>query len=168
MRKLLQITGVALLAGSWAAVAGATPPSITTMTFVEILEIADCGKYHVLWERETKLTEKVWSDHDGNATRITTKLQLIAGEIYNDVYPGISISQRKNGVGEIVILDENLAAGEIHASGPAFRLTIPGIGHVLMNAGTFKRDEEGDMVLDGLSALAERETARALCEALAP
>ena len=62
----------------------------------------------------------------------------------------------------------DLTTGDEHWSGALFRLTIPGIGHVLLDMGTWFWDASAEtLVHHGPSyALAEGETGLALCEAL--
>ena len=157
-----------MLAAAWAPTAGAKPPSINTFTVVDDFEIVQCGSYNVRTNADTKITEQFWFDEDGNPIRLRLKLRVTRSEYYNDVNPDISISQGANGVGENISADIDLVTGAEHWSGNGFRLTIPGIGRVIWDTGTFKLDEDGNPVFHGISLLADGETGLALCEALAP
>ena len=169
MRRIKKIAGTVILAGAWAAIAGATPPSKTTFVIVDDFLIVECGDYNVRTNADSKITQTLWFDDDENPIRVQVKIKVTRSEYYNDVDPAISISQGANGVGENVTIDIDLVTGAQHDSGAAFRLTIPGIGHVLMSTETFKFDEDGNIVIHGHDfALAEGETGLALCEALAP
>ena len=167
MRRLLRVSGVFLLVSVMAAAAGATPPSISVFTVVDDFEIVQCGDYNVRTNADARVTEKVWFDGNGDAVRVQVKIQVTRSEYYNDVNPDISISQGAKGAGENVTGDLDLVTGEEHWSGNAFRLTVPGIGRVIWDTGTFKLDEDGNPVFHGISMLADGETGLALCEALA-
>jgi len=168
MKKILQIGGIALLAVAWAPTAGANPPSISTITVVDDVEIVQCGGYNVRTNADTKITEKTWFDGDGNPVRVQVQLRVTRSEYYNDIYPEISVSQGAKGIGENITGNFDLVTGAEHWTGNGFRLTIPGIGRVIWDVGTFKLDEDGNAVFHGQSFLAEGKTGLALCEVLAP
>ncbi len=169
MNKIVKIGSCTLIAAIWMAAASAAPPFITT-TFVGFdFPVVECDGY-VVWTRgDEKDTEKLFFDQNGVPVRFQLKIQILASEYYNGSDPAISISQGVNGVGENVTINVDLVTGEQHNSGAAFRLTIPGIGHVLMLVGNTEIDSMGNVVHHGLNfVLAEGETGPALCEALAP
>ena len=168
MRRILQMSGIALLAAAWASTAGAKPPSINTFTVVDDFEIIQCGDYNVRTNADTKITEKTWFDGAGNPVRLQVQLKVTRSEYYNDVYPEISASQGANGVGENISIHFDFVTGAEHWTGNGFRLTIPGIGRVIWDVGTYKLDEDGNGVFHGQSFFAEGDTGLALCEALAP
>ena len=168
MKKLLQTGGIALLMLAWAAAAGATPPSTNVFTVVDDFEIVGCGDYNVRTNADTRISETTWFDGEGNPIRFKVQIKIMRSEYYNDENPELSISQGKNGVGENVTGRFDLITGAEHWTGNGFRLTIPGIGRVIWDVGSFKLDEDGNAVFHGKSFLADGKTGLALCEALAP
>ena len=146
----------------------ADKPDITrTIVDFDFL-IVDCGDFEV-WTKGSELdTEKWWFDETGEAVRYKLKAQITESIYYNNMDPDKNISQGKNGVGEGFSFLWDLTTGDQHWSGALFRITIPGVGHVLLDAGTWKYDaSEDNFVHHGPDyALAEGETGLALCEAL--
>ncbi|KPK52612.1 MAG: hypothetical protein AMS22_08785, partial [Thiotrichales bacterium SG8_50] len=72
---------------------------------------------------------------------------------------------------EVVGVDPDfgfLIFGDTHNSGAPFRLTLPGIGHVLLDVGTWFYDASEDILIHKGPdfVIAEGDTAPALCEAL--
>ena len=130
--------------------------------------VVDCGEFEV-WTRGWEIdTEKWWFNEDGDAVRLQFSIHVKESEYYNAVDDTKFIVQGKNGVGENFTNNIDLTTGDQHWSGLQFRLTIPGVGHVLLDAGTWFWDEsEGMLIHHGPDyALAEGETGLALCEAL--
>ena len=130
--------------------------------------VVDCGSFEVWTSGWEKDTYKTWFDASGNAVRLQWSLKILEAKYYNSEEPDKFVTQGQNGVGENVTFNFDLTTGDMHNSGLGFRLTIPGIGHVLLNAGTWFWDEsEGALVHHGPDfVLAEGETGLALCEAL--
>jgi hypothetical protein len=130
--------------------------------------VVDCGTFEVWasgWERDT---EKWWYDEFGDPVRMQWSLKVTESEYYHKGEPDKFITQGNDGVGENWTFRIDFITGEQHNSGAGFRLTIPGIGHVLMDVGTlFWNPSTGTLVSHGQRfALAEGETGLALCEAL--
>jgi len=158
---LVAMTGLLFAAPSYA-----DEPEIIRGMVPFNFPIVDCDSFLVWtkgWERDTY---KLWSDEFG-PVRDQLKIQITESEYYNDMNPDNTISQGKNGVGENITINFDYTTGEEHNSGAAFRLTIPGIGHVLLDVGTWFFAADGTLVRHGPDfALAEGETGLALCEAL--
>ena len=168
-KKIFQSSAIALVAVLWAGVAGATPPMINTFNVVDDLEVIQCGTYSVRASGTYRVTEKVWFDEFDEPARVRVKIQVTDSTYYNDQDENISISQGMKGAGENMIIDIDLLAGEEHWSGNLFRLTIPGIGRVIWDVGTWKWVDENLVFFAGKGwVFAEGETGLALCEALAP
>jgi hypothetical protein len=130
--------------------------------------IVDCGSFQVRtsgWERDT---EKLWYNELGEPVMLHISISITEGQYYNNVEPDKFVVQGKKGVGENATIRINLITGDEHNTGGQFRLTIPGIGHVLLDAGTWFWDaSEEALIHHGPDfALAEGETGLALCEAL--
>ena len=151
-----------------AAPAYADKPDIFRNAVPFNFPVVDCGDFAVWtsgWEFDT---EKWWYDEFGAPVRLQFSIKITESEYYNGTEPSKFISQGKKGVGEHQSFNWDFTTGDQHWSGLPFRLTIPGIGHVLLDAGTWKWDEsEGMLIHHGPDfALAEGETGLALCEAL--
>ena len=168
MRKISTIFGAFLLTAAWAASVGATPPFFDTFVVEDDFDLVNCGAYDVNAAATLRITEKWSFDHDGEPIRPQVQLKVLESLFYNSTDESIFIRQGKNGVGENVSGSINFVTGAERWSGAEFRLTIPGIGHVLMEIGTWKWDEFGNFKRHGQSALAEGDTGPVLCEALAP
>jgi len=138
--------------------------------------IVECNDFEVWtrgWERDT---EKWWYDRTGMPVRLQVTINITESEYYNTSTDKF-VSQGKKGVGENIMIDYDIIGvdefgflifGDNHQAGAPFRLTIPGIGHVLLDAGTWFWDAAEQMLIHHGPdyALAEGETGLALCEAL--
>lgn len=125
------------------------------------LELVDCTDFVVRTKGWEKDTFKIYPD------RLVWKIQVTDSVYYNSADPEKFIQQGKNGIGEnqTYVFYNN---GDVKWAGAPFRITIPGIGHVLISTGNYYWDEsEQSWVRHGLFfVLAEGETGLALCEAL--
>jgi hypothetical protein len=169
MKKMLQVSAIFLIPLMWVSESVATPPIIDTFYVGDDIEVIQCGDYNVRASGTYRITEKVWFDDFGEPVRVRVKIQVIGSEYYNDTNEDISISQGMKGAGENMIIEVDLLTGEEHWSGNLFRLTIPGIGRVIWDVGTWKLDGEGNLIFFAGKGwvFAEGETGPALCEALA-
>ncbi len=163
--RSLILSAVAL---TWASVGLATPPEFVTFTLVDDLPITDCGDFAVWTLAPLKITEKTSFNKSGDAVRLQVHGNILESIYYNRGDPDIFVTQGKKGVGENFYVDIDLITGELHQSGGFFRLTLPGIGHVVMFMGTIKVDADGNFVFHGLDAFPEGDTEAALCAALSP
>ena len=160
---------IASIAGSlFAANAFAGKPDVFRYESDFNFPVVDCGTFEVWTSGIERDTEKWWYDELGDPVRLQFSINVLESEYYNNVEPEKFISQGATGVGENWTFRVDLVTGERHGSGAGFRLTIPGIGHVLMDVGTVFWDPSTEtLVRHGLDyAFAEGETALALCEAL--
>jgi hypothetical protein len=154
---------------AWTSVGLATPPEIVTFTIVDDFPVVDCGEFEVWTEAPTRITEKTFFNQSGQPVRLQVHGRVLESVYYNRSNPELFVSQGAKGVGEGFSNTFDLITGEItNSSGNFFRLTLPGIGHVLMSVGHFGFDADGNFVFHGLEALADGETGLALCEALSP
>ncbi|MDH3585867.1 MAG: hypothetical protein OEQ30_02160 [Gammaproteobacteria bacterium] len=141
--------------------------------------IVGCGDFEVWTSGLERDTLKLWFDADGNPVRLQVQILITESKYYNNLDPDNKfVSQGKNGVGENITLDLEVVGvdpdfgflifGDRHESGAPFRLTLPGIGHVLLHVGTWFYDASEDVLVHKGPdfVLAEGETAPALCEAL--
>jgi hypothetical protein len=150
----------------WASVGSATPTLIETFAVIDDFPITDCGDFQVRTESPTIITEKTFFNSSGDPVRFQASGRVTESIYYNSSDPSIFVTQGKNGVGENFFFMVDLNTGEIVNAGGFFRLTLPGIGHVVMQMGVAK--ENGEFVFHGLNAFPEGETAAALCDALTP
>ena len=143
----------------------ANGPEITREMNSFNFPVVDCDSFLVWtkgWERDTF---KWWYDEFGDPLRVQWKIQVTESEYYNGSDPDKSVSQGKNGVGENSTISIDFVNETQHDSGAAFRLTMPGIGHVFLSVGSWKWDDSG-FVHNGPTILVDGETGLALCEAL--
>ena len=141
--------------------------------------IVECDSFGVWTSGLERDTLKLWFDADGNPVRLQVHILITQSKYYNTLDPDNKfVTQGRNGVGENVTLDLEVVGvdpdvgflifGDRHESGAAFRLTLPGIGHVLLHVGTWFYDASEDVLVHKGPdfVIAEGETAPALCEAL--
>ena len=152
----------------WASVGLATPPFIETFTVIDDLFIAECVGFDVRTEAPTVITEKTFFNKSGEAIKFHASGRITESIYYNSTDKSIFVTQGANGVGENFLFKVNLITGEVVNAGGFFRLTLPGIGHVVMFMGVFKVDADGNPVFHGLDAFPEGDTLTALCDALSP
>ena len=144
------------------------------------LLIAECGAFDVHTSGIERDTYKLWFDKSGEPVRLQWHINVTESRYYNYSEPTKFITQGKKGVGEGQTYDFDLTNCDVagdpwsgsgcdeHFSGGAFRITIPGIGRVLWDAGTWFWDQsEGMLIHHGPAyVFAEGDTGLALCEAL--
>ena len=150
----------------WASVGLATPPLIETFAVIDDLFIVGCDGFDVRTEAPLILTEKTFFNSSGDPVTFQVSGRITESIYYNSSDPSIFVTQGKKGVGENFFFMVDLITGEIVNAGGFFRLTLPGIGHVVMAMGVALID--GGVVFHGLEAFPEGETAAALCDALTP
>jgi hypothetical protein len=160
---VLTMTGL-LLATSAYADKPVVSRSMTDFDF----EVVDCDSFQVWTKGFQKETEMLWFDEDDEPVRLKLTVHITESEYYNYQEPAKTVSQGKNGVGEGFIYTFDFITGDEHWSGNLFRITIPGVGHVLLDAGTWFYDASEDILVHHGPdyALAVGETGLALCEAL--
>ena len=166
--NLMLASLLVLLASASSALAA--PPDI--VRFSEPFEwgLVDCGDFIVYTRGMQHTTVKTFFDKHGVAIKAQIIVQVTEGEYYNSEDDTHSISQGVNGRGENATLIVDLATGEQTETGALFRLTIPGVGRVVMHVGKFVFDEDYNLLYQAGQDffLAEGDTGYALCEALAP
>ena len=167
-RLVTMAISAVVLATIFAMPAIAGKPNITKTMLDFDFPVVDCGDFQV-WTTGSELdTEKWWFDENGDPLRFKLSVHIKESIYYNNMYPDNFVSQGKNGVGEGFSYELDFTSGDEHWSGLLFRITIPGVGHVLLDAGTWKYDASEDVLVHHgpAYALAEGETGLALCEAL--
>ena len=158
----------------------AEKPSIFRETSNFDLLVAECGTFNVRTSGIERDTYKWSYDKSGDPVRFQWHINVTESRYYNSEDPTKFITQGKNGVGENQTYDFDLTNCDVagdpwsgngcdeHFSGGVFRITIPGIGRVLWDTGTWFWDQsEATMTHHGPAfVLAEGDTGLALCEAL--
>jgi hypothetical protein len=155
-----------------ASSAWASPPE----RFVDYVpfdfDVLDCDGYSVWtsgWERDTYT---LFFDKDGNETRLRTSIHITDAMWYNkpddsEAPPsGIYIQQGASGTGENFQIWENFVTGEFQGAGLPYRITLPRIGPLYLEAGRTSFD--GEWHITGVVIFPEDGTGSALCDALAP
>ena len=168
IRRTVLSAFAAMTALLLAAPSYAGKPDIFRSMFEFDLLVVECDGFEVWttgWERDT---EKWWYNEFDEPVRLQFSVNITESEYYNNTDPTKFVTQGKNGVGENFTNNIDLTTGDERWSGALFRLTIPGIGHVLLDMGTWFWDASAATVVHyGPDyALAEGETGLALCEAL--
>ena len=166
--NLMLASLLVLLASASSALAA--PPDI--VRFSEPFEwgLVDCGDFIVYTRGMQDTTVKTFFDENGDAFQAKIFVRITESEYYNSEDDTHSISQGVNGIGENATATVDLATGEEIDVGALFRLTIPGVGRVLMHVGKFLFDEDRNLLYQAGQNwfLAEGDTGYALCEALTP
>ena len=168
IRRTVLSVFAAMTALLLAAPSYAGKPDIFRYMFEFDFLVVECDGFEVWttgWERDT---EKWWYNEFDEPVRLRFSIHITESEYYNNNDPTKFVTQGKNGVGENSNQNIDLTTGDQHWSGGQFRLTIPGIGHVLLDAGTWWWDASEEMLIHHGPdyALAEGDTGLALCEAL--
>jgi hypothetical protein len=160
---VLTMTGLLLATPSYAD----KPEIFRFMTDFNFL-VVECDGFEVWTKGWQKETEKLWFNEDDEPVRLQWTLHITESEYYNYLEPEKTVSQGKNGAGEGLSYTFDFTTGDEHWSGDLFRITIPGVGHVLLDAGTWFWDASEEIfVHHGPDyALVEGESGLALCEAL--
>ena len=168
LKKILQVSALTLIPLVCITESSAMPPLVDTFEVTDDLLVLECGDFNVRASGTYRVTEKVWFDELGEPVRVRVKIQVIAATYYNNQDETISISQGRKGGGENMIIDIDLLTGDEHWSGNLSRLTIPGIGRVIWDVGTWKWVDGNLAFFAGKGwVFAEGEAGPALCEALA-
>jgi hypothetical protein len=179
IRALVLVVTVPVVAVLLLSSAYASKPEMSRSIAPFDFLVGECDDVQVWASGLERATEKLWFDADGNPVRLQLHILVTESKYYNPSDPDNKfVTQGKNGVGEnlkleleVVGVDPDfgfLIFGDRHNSGAAFRITLPGIGHVLLDVGTWFYDASEDVLVHKGPdfVIAEGETAAALCEAL--
>lgn len=174
MKWTTVLLNIAALA--WSSAAIAIPPFIQSYVTEEDLFITYCPDpfddvnyaFEVRSRAHLACMEKIFFDRFGEPVTFHGFCHVTESIYYNSNDESISVAQGAKGVGENLHFIFDFATGEFKITGAFFRLTLPGIGHVVMNIGIQRVDDMGNFEAHGLYAFPEGDTAAALCGALAP
>ena len=159
---------VALATGCLLASASlADKPQIFRYETFDVFDIVECDGFMVMLEGTGWNVDKWWYDDAGAPVRLLGSYRLNDATYYNDQDPSITL-ERKGSNGQVNI-EIDFTGGDWRASGPQFILTVPGMGHILLDTGIWSWDASTQVLSKhGPNfALADGETGFALCEALA-
>jgi hypothetical protein len=176
MNKSFIVTLFSALILSISVDAWATPPSSEVYDSYEDFGIVGCGDYHIRTAADLRIRETFFFDKDGVPVRLRISV-LITGSIYYSIYNESDpadpesiekyIQQGAKGVGENQQIWIDLTEIGEKYTGLPFRITLPGIGPLFLEAGHGYWDGV-TYTFHGISIMPEDGTGSALCEALAP
>lgn len=173
--KILTVLSVSMLCLSFNA--QAVPPSSETEIWHDDLFIVDCGTYDV--RTAATMRERVTEHYNkaGEPVRLHISFRILESIYYScpddpgydecAENPAVYIQQGRFGKGENAHGWIDLVTGEEAFTGAQFRLTIPGAGPVVLDAGRYHFDGES-WYHTGIFIWPEGDTGDALCEVLEP
>ena len=170
MNKSFIVTLFSTLILSISVNAWAAPPSSVTYYQSEDFAVVGCsdyGDYHIRTSAETRITETTFFNQAGDDVRLRVSVHIVESIYYNSENPDIYIQQGGNGVGENAQVSIDLATGVERWTGATYRITLPGVGPLYIEAGHGTWDGE-NLSWNGSQIFPEAGTGSALCEALAP
>ena len=123
--------------------------------------IAECGEFDVLTDFVVDGQSTIFFDSDGNPDYARVHLRFV--DFYSNSETGEGFSEHEH---SNTLLD--LPSGEeVTSSGVSYRVTVPGEGVVLLEAGRLEFNEAGEIVfVAGPHQVLSQDTDK-LCEALA-
>ena len=141
LASLMLIVCVGVAAGTtvWAS-----QPIRRTFQFTLDDEVlVNCGSFDVLEDSVTTIQQTIFFDQDGRAVRV--QLHSIFSGTFSNSVTGASVADFPDS--QTVVID--LVDGGFANHGLVFRITVPGEGNVLVNAGTVVFDAEGNITIHG-------------------
>jgi len=165
MLSTLAATAVVLFA--LAGVASADKPESTPAlvrlepeTGTEL--IAECGDFQVLTDFVVDGQSTIFFDSDGNPDYARVHLRFVDFFYRSDTGEGFTEHDHSN------TLIDLPSGNEVTSSGVSYRVTVPGEGVVLLQAGTIKFDQaENPTFVAGPHQVFPESDTQKLCEALA-
>jgi hypothetical protein len=137
-KRFLVFLVILVLLASITVPALAKKPDKYSDSFPQSFPVASCDGFDVMLEGMLNVDVTVYYDNDGNEDR--TKLHLTSNDRYYTI-PDMG----KEAWGPITI-NVFLEAGETKAAGVNAKLTIPGEGTILIDAGQIKIDADDNIV----------------------
>jgi len=148
----------ALFALGAIAPAFAAPPTTSTVLLQGSQTLADCAGFQVIDDYDETIGVTNFFDNDG--TNIETHLSIHGTDTYRQSVTGQSITM---GTNFMVHIDRQAMLAS--SGGLQYHLMIPGLGHVLLDAGRTVNDNTGTLVFSaGPHQVATGDTA-GLCAA---
>ena len=158
------ISTITLIMTSFSATA--MPPLSETNEYVDDFPIVGCGEFEVRTMATTRERSTYFFDKDGVPVRLRVSLHISDAIYYNSLNPEIFIQQGASGTGENFQIMVDLVTGTERYTGLPYRITIPGVGPLFVEAGHGYWDGE-NFTFNGISMFPEAGTGSALCDALA-
>lgn len=165
MKRMLCLTAT-LLVAIGIGVAGtptayAVPPTTRTFVLEGTQPLADCGDFLVLDQYDVEIVQTNFFDQDG--VRVAIQQRIHGTDTYINSVTGESITMPTN-----FTVHFDTQALQNMSTGMVYRLTVPGLGAVLLNVGRSVYDfsEHEFVVLDGPHQVVEGDTSE-LCQPLA-
>jgi hypothetical protein len=158
LSTLAATMAVMLALGGSASAAG---PERETIQVEDTEFIADCGDFDVLTDYVLDLEMIIFFDSAGNPdyARVHYKVH----DFYYNSETGEGFAETESGYNLVDLPSER----EVISAGLAYRVTVPGGGAVLLQAGRLVFDDAGDVVFEaGPHQVLSGDTDK-LCEALA-
>ena len=157
MRRLLAFVPIAL-ALAVPGMATAVAPTVETMTVHRHFVFADaCGTFSVIADFDAERRVTTFYDQDGNPIRRVIHAQT-PGTITNSVtgksLPALGVR----------VITTDLLTGAVTSTATNVHVVVPGMGTVMLAAGHFGIDDNGEPFADGRL---DPPVTEALCEALA-
>lgn len=149
------------------SLAWAVKPYSDSFVVEDDLFVVNCGEYDVYTLASTKVKETIYFNQEGEPIRYHLTLKILQSVYYNSEDDSIKIVQGKFGRGENASYWEDIVTGDWQSTGGQFRITLPGIGPLLIDVGRWHWDGE-NFYRSGAFIAPEDGTGSALCEALAP
>jgi hypothetical protein len=138
--------------------AAAAPPTSSTFPQQGTQLLADCGSFQVFDDYVVTVGQTIFYNNDGNPVEV--HLAISGTDTYRQSVTGQSITM---GSHFMVHIDEQARLGS--SGGLQYHLMIPGLGHVLLDAGRTVYDSTGALVFSaGSHQVATGDTA-GLCAA---
>jgi hypothetical protein len=123
--------------------------------------IAECGEFEVLTDFVVDGQSTIFFDSDGNPDYARVHLRFVDFFYRSDTGVGFTEHDHSN------ILIDLPSGEEVTSSGVSYRVTVPGEGVVLLQAGRLVFDEAGEVVFQAGPHQVLNEDTEKLCEALA-
>ena len=164
MLSTLALTAVVLFALGGVASADkpeGTPAPVRLQPETGTELIAECGEFDVLTDFVVDGQSTIFFDSDGNPDYARVHLRFVDFFYNSETGEGFTEHEHSN-----TLLD--LPSGEeVTSSGVSYRVTVPGEGVVLLEAGRLEFNEAGEVVfVAGPHQVLSQDTDK-LCEALA-
>jgi hypothetical protein len=145
------------LAGS----ASAANPERRTEQFEGTELVAECGDFDVLTDYVLDFTSIIFFDSAGNPDY--ARGHYIVHDFYYNSETGEGFAETESGYNLLDLPSED----EVISAGLSYRVTVPGGGAVLLQAGRLVFDEAGDVVFEAGPHQVQHGDTDKLCEALA-
>jgi hypothetical protein len=164
VKRIIMLSTFAATMAVMLALAGsafaASPEQETFQEEVTEEFIADCGDFDVLTDYVLDVRIITYFDRAGNPD--SSKVHFTFQDFYYNSETGEGFAETESGIDVF-----DVQTGELTSHGLSYRVTVPGGGAVLLQAGTVVYDEAGNVVFEaGPHQVLSGDTAK-LCEALA-